>query len=162
MMITRSPGWTRWAAAPLMPITPLPLEALGGAAQPIVHRPVRTTLQSQLDQSWIATVQAAQQVDGVCQIAPRMTARSFEQRSQVGMTGAAFTRNSRELGFGDADRTGPLQSMTLMGSFMADGPICCHSLPLVLASPRKPCRIVVAEGRKDEVYDAVSFREPYL
>ena len=78
------------------------------------------------------------------------------------MTGAAFTRNACELGFGDADRTGPFQSMALTGSFMADGPICCHSLPLVPASPRKPCRIVVAEGRKDEVYGGVSFREPYL
>jgi hypothetical protein len=67
-------------------------------------------------------MQAAQQVHGVCKIAPRMTARGFQQSIEVRMASASFARDTCELRFGNADR------------IVADGPVNCHSTPLVLSS----------------------------
>jgi hypothetical protein len=55
----------------------------------------------------------------ISKVSAGMAPGRFEQRIEVRMTSTALVRDSRELGFGDAD---------LMA---ADGPIDCHSSPLV-------------------------------
>src|SRR3954470_1490754 len=65
------------------------------------------------------------------------------------MASASLTCNPCKLGLGNADQV------------LADGPIDRHSLPLVLAPGGSLIRTVVTQGRKDEVYGRVSFREPY-
>jgi hypothetical protein len=49
-----------------------------------------------------------------------MAAGRFEQRVQVRMAGRPLARDARELGLGDGNGTGTLQSSTLMGGLRAD------------------------------------------
>jgi hypothetical protein len=66
----------------------------------------------------------------------------------MGMANAAVARHTGELGFGNADL------------FAVDGPINRHSIPSSDAARENFIGPVVTQGRKDEVYTAVSFREP--
>jgi hypothetical protein len=65
---------------------------------------------------------AAQQVHSIGEVPTRMATGRFKQRVQVGVANATFARNACELGLGNTD---------LM---VADGPVDCHSSPLVHVS----------------------------
>jgi hypothetical protein len=98
------------------------LESLGGTSEPILHRALGAALERHLDEARIAPMQAAQQVHRIGKIAAGMSAGSFEQGIEMRMASTAVARDTRELGFGDADLN------------LAHGPIDCHSSPLVLHS----------------------------
>src|SRR3954452_17999715 len=92
------------------------------------------------------SVQVAEEMHGIGEVSPRMPARRFEQSAEIWMTSTSPARDARELGFGSAGLT------------VADGPIDRHSSPLDVR--RSLIRTVLTQGRKDEVYGGVSFREP--
>jgi hypothetical protein len=71
---------------------------------------------------------------GIGKIAARMTARRLQQSIEIGMASAALPRDARELGFGNAGRMNPRHRTILARPSLADGPIDCHSSPLVLIS----------------------------
>ena len=115
-------------------IQPLALEPFRRTGQPILDRSLGAALERNFNQTGVAPVKAAQQVHGVGKVAAGVTAGRFEQHVEIGMASAALARDARELGFGNADRMGPLQSITLMGTLVADGPVNRHSSPLGLVS----------------------------
>jgi hypothetical protein len=75
-------------------------------------------LKRKLDQTWIAAMQAAQQMHRVRKIAAGIAPRRLEQLVEIRMASAPISRDPRELGFGNADR------------LLADGPTDRHSTPL--------------------------------
>src|SRR5438876_5525079 len=76
------------------------------------------------------------------------------------MASAALARDARELSFRSTDGLDAPQSRTLTGALSAAGPVYRHSSPHVLILRRSPIQLVLTQGRKDEVYGRVSFREP--
>jgi hypothetical protein len=72
--------------------------------QPIANCAVGRTLQCHLDDSWIATVQAAEQVNRICNVPPGVRTGGLEQRQQVRMPRATVGRDSGELDRGNTDR----------------------------------------------------------
>ena len=73
---------------------------------------------SDLDQSRVTAVKAAQQVYGIGKVAAGVRTGSFEEGLQIGVTRAPVAGDTRQLGLGNADR------------LTVDGPINRHSYPL--------------------------------
>ena len=113
-------------------VQPLALERFAGTRQPCLRLTLRIALERDLDEAGIATVEVAQQVHRVGEIAARMGPGQFEQGGQIGMARTALARDAGQLCFGNADRFGPRQSINLTRTLVVDGPIDRHSSPLVI------------------------------
>ncbi len=78
-------------------IEALTLERFARPLQPRPDIALGRTLKRQLDQARVTAVDVAQQMDGIGQIAAGMASGCFEQGIEIGMAGAAFTRDSAKL-----------------------------------------------------------------
>ena len=82
-------------------VEPLAVEGVGGIAEPIAYFAVRRGGEREIGQAGVATVNRAQQVDGIGKVAGRRCAGRGKQGGEMGMARRAFGIDSRQLRRGD-------------------------------------------------------------
>ena len=85
-------------------VEPLAFEGVRCVRKPVSNRALGTALERDLDEPRVATMKAAQQMDGVGHIAAGMPAMSFEQGGKMQMACGSVAGDPGELGSGYADR----------------------------------------------------------
>jgi hypothetical protein len=72
--------------------------------EPVADLALGAALEGHFDEARITAVKAAEEMDGVGEVAAGMKPRPLDQRKEVRMASASVVRDPRELGCGNADR----------------------------------------------------------